>query len=344
MTTEQINRRWVLAHRPEGLVEASDFERRDEAVPAPAEGEFLVRNLYLSLDPAMRAWISERGTGYMGPIPIGSLMPAGSVGRVVESRHPGFEAGEPVLGVLGWQDYAVSDGGGGAVAVTKVPDGVGPTLPLSALGLTTLTAYFGLKEIGKPNAGDTVVVSGAAGATGSMVGQLAKSWGCRAIGIAGGQAKCDWLTGELGFDGAVDYKGDDVRERLTELCPDGIDVYWDNVGGEILDAALARLANGARVVLCGAISVYSSKELPPGPRNYLNLLGRRARMEGFLVFDHLDRIGEAMAELVPLVQEGRLRYREDIREGLDSAPGALRDLFTGANEGKLLVRVSDEAE
>jgi NADPH-dependent curcumin reductase CurA len=308
-------------------------------MPRVDEGEFLVQNLYLSLDPAMRAWISERGTGYMPPVPIGALMPGGCVGRVLETRHQGFALGDLVLGMFGWQDYALSDGGG-PLRVTKVPDGVGPTLPLSALGLTSLTAYFGLKEVGRPQPGETVVVSGGAGATGSVVGQLAKIGGCRVVGIAGGAQKCEWLTGELGFDAVIDYKSQDVRAALRELCPDGIDVYWDNVGGDILDAALARLALHARVVLCGAISVYSSESPAPGPANYLNLLGRRARMEGLLVFDYLDRTEEAMAELVPLVAEGKLRYREDIRDGLDAAPAALQDLFTGAHDGKLLVRIA----
>jgi NADPH-dependent curcumin reductase CurA len=339
--TDPINHQWVLAQRPDGMVTSTDFERRESPVPAPDDGEFLVRNLYLSLDPAMRAWISERGTGYMPPVQIGALMPGGCVARVEQSRHPGFAEGDLVLGMFGWQEYAVSDGGG-AVAVMPVPDGVGPTLPLSALGLTSLTAYFGLKEVGRPQPGETVVVSAAAGATGSVVGQLARIAGCRAVGIAGGTEKCAWLTRELGFDAAIDYKSEDVRAQLREHCPDGIDIYWDNVGGEILDLALAQLATHARVVLCGAISVYNRATPAPGPANYLNLLGRRARMEGFLVFDYMDRVGEAMGELVPLVQQGKLRYREDIRDGLDSAPVALRDLFTGANDGKLLVRIADD--
>jgi NADPH-dependent curcumin reductase CurA len=277
----------------------------------------------------------------MPPVEIGALMPGGCVARVEDSRHPGFASGDLVLGMFGWQEYAVSDGGG-AVPVTKIPDGVGPTLPLSALGLTSLTAYFGLREVGRPQPGETVVVSGAAGATGSVVGQLARIGGCRVVGIAGGPEKCAWLTDELGFDAAIDYKSESVRSGLREHCPDGIHVYWDNVGGQILDAALAQLATRARVILCGAISMYNAQSPAPGPANYINLLGRRARMEGFLVFDYLDRAGEAMAELLPLVQQGKLRYREDIRDGLDSAPTALRDLFTGANDGKLLVRIAGE--
>jgi hypothetical protein len=206
------------------------------------------------------------------------------------------------------------------------------------LGITSLTAYFGLKEIAKPQPGETVAVSGAAGATGSVTGQLAKIWGCKVVGIAGGPEKCEWLTGELGFDGAIDYKSEKVSARLRELCPGGIDVFWDNVGGEILEAGLANLAMHARVVLCGAISNYNAPK-PKGPRNYMNLLVRRARMEGFVVFDYMSRTNEAMAELVPLVMEGKIRHREDVREGLEAAPAALVDLYSGDNSGKLLVKI-----
>ena len=331
-----INTQWVLASRPVGMVKASNFERREVSVPEPAEGEFLVHNLYLSLDPAMRGWISD-ARSYMPPVAIGEVMRGGCVGEVLDSRHPAFAPGELVFGMFGWQDYALSDGTG----VLRVPENVGPTLALGALGWTSLTAYFGLTEIGKPRPGETVVVSGAAGATGSVVGQLAGLRGARVIGIAGGPQKCDWVTRELGFDAAIDYRSEDVRARLKELCPDGIDVYWDNVGGEILEAALGRLAVHARVVYCGAISSYNASSPPPGPRNYMQVLIRRARVEGFLVFDYVDRIDEALAELVPLVRSGQLRYREDIRQGLDSAPAALGDLFTGANDGKLIVRVGD---
>jgi len=321
------------------MVEPSHFELQEAAVPQPDEGEFLVRNLYLSLDPAMRAWMTDVRS-YVPPVQIGEVMRGGTVGRVVESRHPGFDEGELVLGAFGWQDYAVSDGGG-MMPVNKVPDGVPPTMPLGVLGLTSLTAYFGLKEIGQPKEGDTVVISGAAGATGSVAGQLAKHWGCRAIGIAGGSEKSDWLTKELGFDEAIDYKSEDVYKRLRELCPKGLDVFFDNVGGEILEAALGNLAMHARVILCGAISNYNA-EAPAGPRNYMNLLVRRSRMEGFVVFDYFPRTDEAMAELVPLVTSGKIRYREDIRDGLEAAPIALCDLYTGAHKGKLLVKIADD--
>ena len=331
-----INTQWVLASRPVGMVAASNFERREVPVPEPAEGELLVHNLYLSLDPAMRGWISD-ARSYMPPVAIGEVMRGGCVAEVLDSRHAAFSPGELVFGMFGWQDYAVSEGTG----VLRVPEDVGPTLALGALGWTSLTAYFGLAEIGKPAPGETVVVSGAAGATGSVVGQLARLRGARVIGIAGGPEKCDWVTRELGFDAAIDYRSEDVRARLKEQCPDGIDVYWDNVGGEILEAALGRLAVHARVVYCGAISSYNASSPPPGPRNYMQVLIRRARLEGFLVFDYVERIDEALAELVPLVRSGQLRYREDIRQGLDSAPAALGDLFTGANDGKLIVRVGD---
>jgi NADPH-dependent curcumin reductase CurA len=222
-----------------------------------------------------------------------------------------------------------------------VPEGVPDTLPLGALGMTSLTAYFGLKDIGHPQPGETVLVSGAAGATGSVVGQLAKLWGCRAIGIAGGPEKCAWLTDELGFDGAIDYRSEKVSRRLRELCPDGVNVFFDNVGGEILEAALANLAMHARVVICGAISTYNAEAPPPGPRNYMQLLVKRSRMEGFLVFDFIKRTDEAMAELVPAVMEGKIKYREDVRDGLERAPETLVELYTGGNTGKLLVHIAD---
>jgi NADPH-dependent curcumin reductase CurA len=321
------------------MVEPSNFELREEPVPALTDGEFLVRNLYLSLDPAMRGWMSDVPS-YMPPVGIGEVMRGACVARVTESRHPGYQPGETVVGTFGWQDFAVSDGDG-ALAVTKVPEGVPLTWPLSVLGITSLTAYFGLREIAKPREGETVVVSGAAGATGSVVGQIAKIDGCTAIGIAGGEEKCARLTGELGFDAAIDYKSEQVSKRLRELCPGGLDVFWDNVGGEILEAALANLSMHARVVLCGAISSYNSETPPPGPRNYMNLLVKRSRMEGFLVFDYLPRAGEAIAELVKWVGEGKLRVEEDIRDGLENAPAALRSLFDGSNAGKLLVKIAD---
>jgi NADPH-dependent curcumin reductase CurA len=337
--SDRVNRQWLLRSRPSGMVEPSNFELQESAGPEPREGEFLVRNLYLSLDPAMRTWMID-ARSYVPPVGIGEVMRGACVARVVASRHPDYQEGQLVLGTFGWQDYAISDGGG-LLGVTKVPDGVSPTMPLGVLGLTSLTAYFGLKEIGKPKPGETVVVSGAAGATGSVAGQLAKHWGCRAIGIAGGSEKCEWLTSELGFDEAIDYKSENVAKRLREFCPKGLDVFFDNVGGDVLEAALANLAMHARVILCGSISNYNAEQ-PVGPRNYMNLLVRRSRMEGFVVFDYFSRNDEAMAELVPLVAAGKIRYREDLRDGLETAPAALVDLYTGGNRGKLLVKIADE--
>jgi NADPH-dependent curcumin reductase CurA len=322
------------------MVEQSSFEFTEAAPPAPGDKEFLVRNLYLSLDPAMRTWMTD-ARSYIPPVGLGEVMRGLCVAEVVESNHADYSPGELVVGVFGWQDYALSDGGG-AIPVSKVPEGVPPTMPLSVLGITSLTAYFGLKEIAKPEQGDIVAVSGAAGATGSVTGQLAKLWGCNVIGIAGGPEKCSWLTDELGFEGAIDYKSENVSKRLRELAPKGVNVFWDNVGGDVLEAGLANLAMHARVVLCGAISNYNADE-PRGPRNYMNLLVRRARMEGFVVFDYFSRVNEAMAELVPLVIEGKIRHREDVRDGLEAAPNALVDLYTGDNSGKLLVKIADGA-
>jgi NADPH-dependent curcumin reductase CurA len=262
------------------------------------------------------------------------------VGQVVGSRHEGFRQGELVQGNVGWQDYLLSDGGG-PLPLRKLATGVDIPLAMSVLGLTGLTAYFGLLEVGRPQAGETVVVSGAAGATGSVVGQIAKIKGCRVVGIAGGPEKCAWLTGPAGFDGAIDYKAEAVDRRLRELCPDGIDVFFDNVGGDILDAALANLAMHGRVVICGAISAYNEKVPPPGPRNYLSLLVRRGRMEGFLILDFMDRAGEAVAALSEWVREGKLKHQEDIREGLENAPATLIRLFEGKNRGKQLLKIAD---
>lgn len=335
--SERRNLQWVLASRPEGMVSPENFERREQEAGEPGDGHLLVRNLYLSLDPAMRGWMSD-APSYIPPVQIGEVMRGGCVAEVIESRSDAFSPGDVVFGMFGWQRYALIDAGAGPLS--KVPDGVSPVEALSALGWTSLTAYFGLEDVGRPQPGETVVVSGAAGATGSVVGQLAKLKGCRVIGIAGGPEKCSWLTDDLGFDGAIDYRSQDVSRRLKELCPDGIDVFWDNVGGEILEAALNRLALRGRIVFCGQISTYNDTAPPPGPRNYVNILVRRARVQGFLVFDYLDQMPEALAELVPLVRSGKLRTREDIREGLESAPVALVDLFTGANTGKLIVQVS----
>ncbi|UQA58316.1 NADP-dependent oxidoreductase [Polyangium aurulentum] len=334
-----VNRSWRLAARPQGMIKDSDFAWREEPVPEGlGEGEMLVRTLYLSVDPTQRGWM-EMDT-YMPAIGIGEVVRAGGVGRVVRSNAPGFSPGDLVSGLVGWQDYAVM-GSTGFVAPFKLPPGVPPTMALSLLGLTGLTAYFGLLEVGRPKETETVVVSGAAGATGMVVGQIAKIKGCRAIGIAGGPDKCSFLTGELGYDAAIDYKSEDVAQRLRELCPKGIDVYFDNVGGDILEAALGNLAMRGRVVLCGAISGYNDMRNTRGPRNYLSLLIQRGRMEGFIVTDFAAKFGDAVREMAGWVAAGRIKDRVDVVEGLEQAPAALRRLFTGANVGKQLVKVSD---
>ncbi|KYF66175.1 NADP-dependent oxidoreductase [Sorangium cellulosum] len=336
-----VNRCWRLASRPVGMLKDSDFTFGEEPVPEPkADGEILVRTLYLSVDPTQRIWLDR--DSYMPAIPIGDVVRAFGVGKVVRSNSPEFAPGDLVQGLLGWQDYAVLASGKAAlVPAMKLPPGTSPELALSVFGVTGLTAYFGLLDVGRVQQGETVVVSGAAGATGMMVGQIAKLKGCRAIGIAGGPEKCAWLTGELGFDAAIDYRSEDVAARLHGLCPSAIDVYFDNVGGAILDAALAELAMRGRVVLCGAIGDYNASELPAGPRNYLNLLVRRGRMEGFIVSDYFNRLGEAVSDLGAWVSSGKIKNRVDVQEGIEKAPATLNRLFTSANTGKQLLKVAD---
>jgi NADPH-dependent curcumin reductase len=331
------NRQWRLAARPRGLPGPSDWEWREEAVPSPGVGEFLVRVRLISLDPAMRGWMNA-GRSYLPPVGIGEVMRALGGGEVVSSRHPDFSAGDQVTGNFGVQDFAVSDGSG----VFQVSLEVAPlTMYLSVLGVTGLTAYFGLLEIGKPEPGQTVVVSAAAGAVGMVVGQIAKIKGCRVVGIAGGPEKCRFIVKELGFDAAIDYKHEEVRTALREACPDRVDVYFDNVGGEILDAVLTRLARHARIVICGSISQYNNDGPARGPANYMALLVDRARMEGFLVFDFASRYREAAAQMAAWIAEGRLLSVEDIVTGLESFPETLLRLYRGENLGKLLLAVED---
>ena len=329
------NRQFRLAARPVGLPKASDWSLVEEPAPQPGEGEFLIRIEYVSLDPAMRGWMNE-GKSYVPPVGIGEVMRAYSAGEVVVSNHPKFPVGSRVAGVFGVQQYAISDGKGARVVDTALAP-----LPtyLSVLGMTGMTAYFGLFDVGEAKEGDTVVVSGAAGAVGMVVGQLAKIKGCRVVGIAGGAEKCRYLVDELGFDAAIDYKHEDVRALLRQHCPKGIDVYFDNVGGEILDIALGQLALHARVVICGAISQYNATEGVKGPANYLSLLVNRARMQGMVVFDYAARYGEAAREMGTWLAQGKLKSREDIVEGFDTFPDALLKLFRGENTGKLLLKI-----
>jgi NADPH-dependent curcumin reductase CurA len=331
------NRQIRLAARPVGLPDESVWSVTEEPVPEPGDGELLVRLSYISLDPAMRAWLNE-GRSYVAPVELGEVMRAGGAGRVVASSHPGFAAGDHVTGLFGVQEYAVSDGRG----VQKVDPELAP-LPryLGALGTPGLTAYFGLLDVGELREGTTVVVSGAAGAVGTVAVQIAKLKGCRVVGIAGGPEKKSFLVDELGLDGAIDYKSEDVRAALREHCPDGIDLFFDNVGGEILEAALSRLARHARIVICGAISQYNASA-PRGPANYMNLLVNRARMEGFVVFDFADRYPEAFRELAGWAADGRLRAHEDVAEGgIEAFPRTLLRLFRGENTGKLVLHVAE---
>jgi NADPH-dependent curcumin reductase CurA len=337
----ETNLQWTLAQRPHGLVKPSDFAFGEVPVAQPGAGQVLVRVLYLSFDPTQRGWIEDRPS-YLPPVQIGEVMRASGVGQVVASKDPSFTVGELVQGLFGWQDYALLPGAMlGARA--KIPPGVPPTWVLGVLGITGLTAYFGMLDLGQPKAGETVVVSGAAGATGSVAGQIAKIQGAHVIGIAGGPEKCAWLVKEAHFDAAIDYKNDDVDARLRELCPKGVDVYFDNVGGAILDAVLGQIAQRARVVLCGAISGYNEATPPPGPRNLMNLVVQRSRMEGFIILDYLSRFGEAVPKLSGWVQSGAVVHQEDIQHGLENAPRTLLRLFSGANTGKQILQVAEPA-
>jgi NADPH-dependent curcumin reductase CurA len=312
------------------------WELVEEAAPSPGDGEVLVQVLLLSLDPAMRAWLDDVPS-YIPPVGIGDVMRAIGVGRVVESRHSGVAEGAFVTGLFGVQEYAVLPGDG----VTEIDAAAAPLATwLNVLGMPGMTAYFGLLEIGKPEPGQTVLVSGAAGAVGATVGQIAKVKGCRAVGIAGGPEKCRMLIDEFGFDAAVDYKNDDLRAALKEKCPDRVDVYFDNVGGEVLDAALGRLARGARIAICGAVSQYNEGSMR-GPSNYMALLVRRARMEGFVVFDYASRYGEAARELGGWMAAGKLKSVEDVVDGIETFPATLLKLFRGENRGKLVLKVAD---
>ncbi len=337
---ELKNRRWLLAARPQGMIKESDFRWNETPVAPLKDGEILVRNLALSFDPTQRGWMST--DTYIPAIPLGEVMRAGTVGQIVESKRPGFAKGDLVQGLFGWEDYTVN-AGEGFMGLRKLPPGTDPLLALSLLGTTGLTAYFGTLAVGQVKAGETFVISGAAGATGSVAGMIAKLKGCRVVGIAGGREKCDWLTKEAGFDAAIDYKNEKVGAALRRDCPRGINVYFDNVGGEILDLALLRLARGARVVLCGAISQYNEAAgvAAWGPKNYFSLILHAARMEGFLVSHFAQRYPEAIAELSKWYAEGKVKNRIDLAHGLESAPRTIIRLFTGANFGKQLLKVAD---
>lgn len=332
-----VNRQVRLAARPVGDPKPADWSYTDGPVEDPAEGEFVVEVEFVSLDPAMRGWMDDRPS-YLPPVGLGEVMRSAGAGRVIASRHPDFAEGDAVTGSFGVQRYAHSDGQG----VVRVDLSRAPLKThLGALGMTGMTAYFGLLDVGRAGSGDVVVVSGAAGAVGSVAGQIARIKGCHVIGIAGGERKCRWIVDELGFDAAIDYKRGDVASALRKEA--GVDVFFDNVGGEVLDAVLQRLSQRARVVLCGGISQYNQAGPSHGPSNYLSLVVRRARMEGFIVFDYAARYGEAASEMAGWILDGRLRTREQIVSGgLKAFPEALGMLFRGENTGKLLLEIGDD--
>jgi NADPH-dependent curcumin reductase CurA len=334
-----VNAQCRLAARPVGLPTPSDWEYVEEPAPEPPEGSFRVQVEYLSLDPAMRAWMNT-ARSYVPPVELGEVMRALGVGRVIDSRHDDFREGEVVQGVFGVQRYAVSDGSG----VTRVDTTLAPApVHLGVLGISGLTAYFGLLDIGRPEPGQTVVVSGAAGSVGSVVGQIARINGCRAIGIAGGEEKCRWLVDELGFDAAIDYKRGELRAQLRDHTPERVDVFFDNVGGEILDEVLRRLARGARVVISGAISQYNAEQPPRGPANYMQLLVARASMTGFVIFDYAARYPEGVSQLAKWLASGELQSREEVvHGGIKDFPEVLLRLFRGENMGKLVLALDGE--
>ena len=331
----ETNRRMILAQRPTGMVDDTIVTMEQAPVPEPGDGEYVVKVSHVSIDPTIRTWMDD-APGYLPPIGIGEVVRSGGLGTVVASRNDEFPVGTTVFGMLGWQDYALVDGTPGTGNV--VPDGMDPTAVLSVFGVTGMTAYFGLLDVGEPKESDVVVVSGAAGATGSVVGQIAKLKGAgKVVGIAGGPEKCRWIVDELGFDEAIDYKAGDVGEALSAACPEGIDVYFDNVGGEILDAVLERISIGARVVLCGAISAYNDRGSAYRLKNSFMLIMRRARMQGFLILDYLDRFPEAQGEMFGWVLDGKVKHAVHVVEGLERTPEALNLLFTGGNTGKVIV-------
>ncbi|MEM1197424.1 MAG: NADP-dependent oxidoreductase [Pseudomonadota bacterium] len=328
-------RQWLLNDRPLGRgIEDGDFKLVETELPDPGEGEVLLATRYLSFDPAQKGWM-ENIADYVAPMAIGDVMRGGAISEVVASHNPKFAVGDLVFGTTGWTEHNVHNGEG----LTKVETELSPTAVLSVLGTTGLTAYCGFFKVGKPVAGDVVLVSGAAGATGSVVGQLAKIAGCRVVGIAGGADKCQWLVDEAGYDAAIDYKAGDVKAQIKEHCPRGVDVIFDNVGGTILDDMLANIATGARVVVCGGISRYETGGRPSGPGNYFNLIFRRASMAGFIVLDWAPEFPAIRKRLEGFVQEGKLTYQEDIQEGFENAPATLKRLFTGQNRGKQMLKL-----
>ena len=328
-----INQKWILKERPTGLVDDSNFLFIEEDLPEINDGEILIQTEYLSVDPTQRMWLTDI-PGYLPPIQIDEVIRSGGMGRVIASKNERFNEGELVNGFVGWQTHLISDGKG----FKKVPELLPIPTMLNVLGLTGITAYFGLLDIGQPKEGETVVVSGAAGATGSVVAQIAKIKGCNVIGIAGGEEKCGWLE-ECGLDHVIDYKATKATKEIRRVTENGIDIYFDNVGGPLLEAVLYQINQKARIVICGAISNYASTDLPVGPRNLSSLIINRAKMEGFLVLDYLDRTDEAIQELSKWLTDGKIKHREDVQEGIENCPSTLNRLFTGQNIGKQILKI-----
>lgn len=338
---DKINRQVILTSRPSDIPQADNFSIDTSDIPTITEGEVLVRNIYLSVEPAMRGWVSAVAN-YSEPVPLGGVMRALTAGKVIESRHPDYGVGDIVTGMFGWQDYAAVDGD--KVQRRVETNGLPISTALGILGINGVTAYFGLMDVGQPKQGETVVVSTAAGAVGSCVGQLAKLQGCQTVGITGGPEKVALCHEAFQYDHAIDYRSEDVDAALTSACPNGVDVYFDNTCGPISDAVMKHINVGARIVLCGTASITNWDPIPMGPRVQRQLLVKRARMQGFLVFDYNDRYGEAISALTPLIKADKLRYREDVLEGIDKAPDAIASLYRGDNLGKRLIRIANESE
>lgn len=330
-----MNRQWIYAVRPDGPVGVDNFEYRETDIPEPGDGQALARLCYLSFEPAMRTWLEDFIT-YMPPVPLGTPMLAPGVSQVVASNTPALKEGDLVSGMMSWQDYEVV-----GEQTRVVPPGTPIPVMLGPLGGTGLTAYIGLLDIGRTQSGETVLTSGAAGATGSVAAQIARIKGCRSVGIAGGADKCRWLLEEARLDAAIDYKNEDVGARLAELCPDGVDVYFDNVGGDMLETVMNHMAQGGRIASCGAISTYNQGMRRSGPSNMFQIIEKRLTIEGFVMFDHMDRVPAAVEDLGQWVAAGEIAFQTDVQEGFDNIPTTFLRLFSGANQGKQLLKVRD---
>ena len=338
---DTVNKQWLLQERPTGMLGPEHFQLVESPLPEPdlASGQVLLKTLMLGFDPAMRGWVVDEPS-YLPPVAIGQPMRASGVSQVVLSDNSELPVGTLVQGLCNWQEYSIGDPTG-LIPPMALPDGTPPNLALSVFGGTSLTAYFGLLDVGQPKAGDTVLVSGAAGATGSVAAQIARLQGCRVVGIAGGTEKCNWLLNDCKVDATIDYKSENLMQRIGELCPGGIDVFFDNVGGDTLEAAIAHMADFGRIVLCGGISGYNDANPKPGPHNLMLLVSRRIRMQGFIMIDYLDRTAEAVNDLTEWVMAGEIVWREDIKEGFDNIPATLQRLFRGSNVGKQLLKLAD---